>query len=48
VLPLTAEVAFLYGEIRAELEKKGTPIGAMDLTIAAHAKATGATLVSNI
>jgi tRNA(fMet)-specific endonuclease VapC len=47
VLDYTVEVAFAYGEIRAELEQKGTPIGAMDLMIAAHAKATGATLVSN-
>ncbi len=47
VLAYTAEAAFNYGEIRSELERKGTPIGAMDLMIAAHAKATGATLVSN-
>jgi len=48
VLAYTAEAAFAYGEIRAELERKGTPIGAMDLMIAAHAKAMGATLVSII
>jgi tRNA(fMet)-specific endonuclease VapC len=47
VLDYTVEVAFIYGEIRAELEQKGTPIGAMDLMIAAHAKAAGAILVSN-
>lgn len=47
VLSYSPEAAFVYGDIRAELERKGTPIGAMDLLIAAHAKALGATLVSN-
>jgi len=36
-----------YGEIRAYLENTGTPIGAMDLMIAAHAHALGAALVTN-
>lgn len=27
-----------YGKIRAELEKKGTPIGPLDMLIASHAK----------
>jgi len=36
-----------YGEVRCILEKAGTPIGAMDLMIAAHARAQGATLVTN-
>ena len=36
-----------YGVIRADLEKSGTPIGAMDMMIAAHARSRGATLVSN-
>ena len=36
-----------YGAIRAALEKKGTPIGAMDMMIAAHARSREATLVSN-
>jgi tRNA(fMet)-specific endonuclease VapC len=47
VLAYSTEAAFIYGDIRAELDRKGTPIGAMDLLIAAHAKALGATLVSN-
>jgi tRNA(fMet)-specific endonuclease VapC len=47
VLAYPVEAAFAYGQIRAELERKGTPIGAMDLMIAAHAMAAGATLVSN-
>lgn len=36
-----------YGEVRHALEINGTPIGAMDLLIAGHAKALGATLVTN-
>lgn len=36
-----------YGRIRAALENSGTPVGAMDMMIAAHARSMGATLVSN-
>lgn len=36
-----------YGRIRATLEKKGRPIGAMDLLIAAHALSLGVRLVTN-
>lgn len=36
-----------YGRVRSALETKGVPIGAMDMLIAAHALAIGATLVSN-
>ncbi len=36
-----------YGNIRAELEKKGTPIGPMDMLIAAHARSAGMTVVTN-
>jgi tRNA(fMet)-specific endonuclease VapC len=35
-----------YGKIRAHLERAGTPIGANDLLIAAHALALGCTLVT--
>jgi tRNA(fMet)-specific endonuclease VapC len=35
-----------YGEIRAELEKKGASIGPLDLLIAAHARSLGATLIT--
>ncbi|WP_018862253.1 MULTISPECIES: type II toxin-antitoxin system VapC family toxin [unclassified Thioalkalivibrio] len=41
------EAAEHYGDIRAELERVGTPIGANDLLIAAHARAIGAVLVTN-
>jgi len=46
VLPLESVCAETYGSIRAELERKGTPIGANDLWIAAHALASGMTLVT--
>ena len=36
-----------YGDIRAELERRGTPIGVNDLHIAAHARSEGVTLVTN-
>ena len=36
-----------YGDIRAALELAGTPIGAMDLLIAAHAVSLGVDLVTN-
>lgn len=39
--------AVRYGEIRAELEKKGTPIGPLDMLIAAQAVSMGLTLITN-
>ena len=36
-----------YGEVRAFLEKRGTPIGSMDTLIGAHALSLGVTLVTN-
>jgi tRNA(fMet)-specific endonuclease VapC len=36
-----------YGQIRASLERSGTPIGVNDLHIAAHARSEGLSLVSN-
>ncbi|MGI8437268.1 MAG: PIN domain-containing protein, partial [Chthoniobacterales bacterium] len=35
-----------YAEIRADLERKGTLIGPMDLLIAAHALRLGASLIT--
>lgn len=35
-----------YAELRAALEKAGTPIGQMDMMIAAHALVLGATVVT--
>jgi tRNA(fMet)-specific endonuclease VapC len=36
-----------YGKIRTDLERKGTPIGPLDLLIAAHAMSLDLTLVTN-
>lgn len=36
-----------YGALRALLEKRGSPIGAMDMLIAAHARSIKAVLVTN-
>ena len=46
VLPLDETVAPHYAQLRAQLEQAGTPIGANDTLIAAHALSLGATLVS--
>lgn len=45
--PLPDNVARVYGAIRAALDRAGTPIGANDLWIAAHALAQDLILVSN-
>lgn len=47
VLPWTKETADIYARLRADLEKIGKPLGALDMLIAAHALEAGATLVSN-
>lgn len=47
VLPIQADVAKHYAEIRAELASKGMLIGNNDLWIAAHVRSLGHTLVSN-
>jgi len=47
ILPFDARAAAAYGPIRATLERQGTPIGAMDLLIAAHAVSLGVILVTN-
>lgn len=47
VLPLKDGADTCYGRLRADLERRGTPIGANDMLIAAHALAIGATLVTD-
>lgn len=47
VLPLPEDAARVYGAVRTALEIKGETIGANDLWIAAHAKSTNLTLVTN-
>src|SRR5260370_23646969 len=47
VVPFDAEAAVAYGEVRAGLERDGTPIGPHDMLIAAHAIALGVPLATN-
>lgn len=46
ILPLTSEAATHYARARADLEARGTPIGPLDLMIAAQGLALGATVVT--
>jgi len=46
VLSFEAPADAEYGAIRATVEARGTPIGSNDLLIAAHARATGSTIVT--
>jgi tRNA(fMet)-specific endonuclease VapC len=46
VLPFESEDAAVAGQVRAELERKGTPIGPYDLLIGAQALRHGAVLVT--
>ena len=47
ILPFNQDAGTHYGEIRHALAKRGQPIGANDLLIAAHARSLDATLVTN-
>lgn len=47
ILEFDSYAAEEYGKIRANLEKKGTPIGPMDMLISAHARSEGLTLITN-
>lgn len=47
VLPFGSAAASEYGEIRAYLQSRGTPIGPLDMLIAGHAKAEKLILVTN-
>lgn len=47
VVPLDRRVERPYAELRALLEKRGRPIGALDTMLAAHALALEATFVTN-
>jgi tRNA(fMet)-specific endonuclease VapC len=46
ILPFEPPADAIYADLRAHLERAGTPIGANDMLIAAHALALGATLVT--
>jgi len=47
ILPLEADADRHYAAIRTALERKGTPIGAHDMLIAAHARAIDAVCVTD-
>ncbi|WP_067619742.1 type II toxin-antitoxin system tRNA(fMet)-specific endonuclease VapC [Dissulfuribacter thermophilus] len=47
VLDFDEKAAWHFGRIRAELYKKGQPIGPYDMMIAGHARANGLILVTN-
>lgn len=46
ILPWTADVARVYGDLRARCEAGGVTLAPLDLMIAAHARATQAILVT--
>jgi tRNA(fMet)-specific endonuclease VapC len=47
VLDWPQEAASHYARMRSDLKKKGAMIGSNDLLIAAHARAIGATVITN-
>jgi tRNA(fMet)-specific endonuclease VapC len=47
VLPFGERAATHYGQLRAELERAGHPVGIHDMMIGGHARSEGLTLVSN-
>ena len=47
ILPFDDAATEEYGKIRAALRRQGTPVGANDMLIAAHAKSRGLTIVTN-
>lgn len=47
IIPFDDMAAKHYGELRAYLESRGTPIGSLDTLIAAHALALQSVLVTN-
>ncbi|WP_373520196.1 PIN domain-containing protein [Aquiflexum sp.] len=47
ILPYTQTATFVYGELRAKLEREGKVIGSMDMLIASHALSENLILVTN-
>ena len=47
ILDFDVDAADCYGKIRADLEKKGRPIGPLDMMIAGHGQSLGYTVVTN-
>jgi tRNA(fMet)-specific endonuclease VapC len=47
ILPMGSAVARTYARVRADLEKRGLPIGPLDLMIASHALTFDLRLITN-
>jgi tRNA(fMet)-specific endonuclease VapC len=47
ILSYDDEAAQHYGRLRANLEKRGTPVGSLYMLIAAHALSAGCILITN-
>lgn len=47
IVDFDSKAADEYGKIRADLERKGIPIGPLDMLIAAHARSLGYMIVTN-
>jgi tRNA(fMet)-specific endonuclease VapC len=47
VMPFDLSAAFAYGDVRAELMRRGDPMGPLDMQIAAHALSLKSILVTN-
>jgi tRNA(fMet)-specific endonuclease VapC len=47
VLPFGTKAAVHYGQVRAELERAGTPCGPHDMQIGGHARSEGLIVVTN-
>lgn len=47
ILPFDDDAARHYGQIRAHLERAGTPIGSLALLISAHGRSLGLTVVTH-
>ena len=47
VLPFADKAAAHYGQVRAELERAGTPCGPHDMQIGGHARSEGLVVVTN-
>lgn len=47
ILDFDTNAADQYGKVRADLEKRGAPIGPLDIMIAGHALSADCTIVTN-
>jgi tRNA(fMet)-specific endonuclease VapC len=47
IMPFDEKAVWIYGQLRADLERHGQSIGALDTMIAAHALSANAVLVTN-